>query len=300
MSEVKWIQIVTDVFDNRKIKQIERMPEGDAIIVVWFKILCLAGKCNKNGMIFFTDEIPYTERMLATEFGMEQPQRFNVLILALRTFEQFKMIEIIDNIFCISSWERYQNIAGLEKIREQNRLRQARYKENKKQLSDNVNSNVSDNTLIAQGNAIEIDKERNKEKYYKNNMQSNRISTLPKVSIEEVDLFFESIWKLYPNKKGRAQVSDAAKRILYGLGFDQLSVAIHRYQEELNKDSWRQAQNGSTFFTRGYLDYLDSNYQSSINKSSKQNYNRFNDFPQRYYTEKDYKEIENKLVNRSL
>jgi predicted phage replisome organizer len=59
MADVKWIKIATEVFDNRKIKQIERMPEGDAIIVVWFKLLCLAGTSNKNGMIFLTDEIPY-------------------------------------------------------------------------------------------------------------------------------------------------------------------------------------------------------------------------------------------------
>jgi predicted phage replisome organizer len=110
MADVQWIKIATQIFDNRKIKQIEKMPEGDAIIVVWFKLLCLAGTSNKNGMIFFTDEIPYTEEMLATEFGMEQQQRFNVLRLALNTFERFKMIEIIDNIFYISSWEKYQNI----------------------------------------------------------------------------------------------------------------------------------------------------------------------------------------------
>jgi predicted phage replisome organizer len=88
------------------------MPEGDAIIVVWFKLLCLAGTSNKNGMIFFTDEIPYTEEMLATEFGMEQQQRFNVLRLALNTFERFKMIEIIDNIFYISSWEKIPEYTG--------------------------------------------------------------------------------------------------------------------------------------------------------------------------------------------
>jgi hypothetical protein len=88
---------------------------------------------------------------------MEQPQRLNVLKLALRTFVQFSMIEIIEDVYSISSWERYQNVAGLDKIREQNRIRQARFKENQKMLSDNVNSNVTDNEEITQGNATEIE-----------------------------------------------------------------------------------------------------------------------------------------------
>jgi predicted phage replisome organizer len=306
MAEVKWIQIVTDIFDNRKIKQIERMPEGDAIIVVWFKILCLAGKCNKNGMMFFTDEIPYTEDMLATEFGMEQPQRFNVLKLAIRTFEQFKMIEIIDDIFCISSWERYQNIAGLEKIREQNRIRQARFKGNKKQLPDNVNSNVTDNAQVTHSNATDIDKEIDINIYNRNIVQSDCTSNPSKASKVDIELLFDSLWKLYPNKKGKGQVSDARKKKLHDIGMDELTRAIERYQAELAKDSWRVAQNGSTFFNSGYVDYLDANYvpsnqihnQAPANKAASQN--KFNQFPQRNYTKQQYADLEKKLLSKGL
>lgn len=63
MAEVKWIKIATEIFDNRKIKQIENLPDGDSIIVIWFKLLCLAGNINDNGMVYFTQEIPYTEQM---------------------------------------------------------------------------------------------------------------------------------------------------------------------------------------------------------------------------------------------
>ena len=304
MSEVKWIQIVTDIFDNRKVKQIERMPEGDAIIVVWFKLLCLAGKCNKNGMMFFTDEIPYTEDMLATEFGMEQPQRFNVLKLALRTFEQFKMIEIIDDIFCISSWERYQNVAGLEKLREQNRTRQARFKANKKQLTDNVNSNVTGNAQLTQSNATDIDIEIDTNIYNKNIVQLDCTSNPSKVSKTEIDLLFDALWRLYPNKKGKGQISDAKKKKLYEIGLDEFTRAIDRYLSELAKDSWRVAQNGSTFFNSGYVDYLDANYspskQSSVPAAKAANQNKFNQFPQRSYTEQDYAALEKSLMNKGL
>ena len=162
MADVKWIKLATQVFDNRKIKQIERMPEGDSIIVVWFKLLCLAGTVNKNGMIYLTEEIPYTEEMLITEFNMEQ--RASTFRLALRTFEQFGMIEIIDNVFYISSWGKYQNVEGLEKIREQTRKRVAKHRHNQKLLDCNVTCNVTCNGDVTHGNATDIDKDIDIEK----------------------------------------------------------------------------------------------------------------------------------------
>ena len=50
MAEVKWIKIVTDVFDDEKTLMIETLPEADSLIVIWFKLLCLAGKQNNSGV----------------------------------------------------------------------------------------------------------------------------------------------------------------------------------------------------------------------------------------------------------
>lgn len=156
MSEVKWIKIVTDVFDNRKIRQIESLPEGDAIIVIWMKLLCLAGKINDSGKIYFTTEIPYTEQMLSSQFM----RPLTTLQLALRTFQQFGMIEVIDDIMQISNWEKYQNVEGLDKIKEQTRQRVARHREKKKLLECNVTCNATE----TQGNATEGDKEEDIER----------------------------------------------------------------------------------------------------------------------------------------
>lgn len=156
MAEIKWIRISTDIFDNRKIKQIEKLPEGDGIIIIWVKLLTLAGQINDNGMIYFTKEIPYTEEMLSTEFN----RPLNLIKLALNTFLKFKMIEIIDNIYHISNWEKYQNADGLEKIREQTRKRVQKYRE-KIKLN---NSNVTETLHVTQCNAIEEDIDKNKNK----------------------------------------------------------------------------------------------------------------------------------------
>lgn len=151
MADVKWIKIVTDIFDNRKIRQIEKMPEGDSIIVIWMKLLCLAADTNDKGYVYFTEEIPYTEQMLATQF--DRP--LSTVQLALRTFQSFKMIDIINDIIHVSSWERYQNADGLEKIRAQTRKRVAEHRARVKALGCNVTGNVTE----THGNAIDIDKD---------------------------------------------------------------------------------------------------------------------------------------------
>ena len=128
MAEVKWIKLMTDVFDNRKIRQIEAMPEGDTIIVIWFKLLTLAAETNDSGLVYFTADLPYTDQLFATQFN----RNLQTVQLALTTFERFGMIEVVDEIIKVSNWERYQNIEGLEKMREQNRLRVAKHREKKK------------------------------------------------------------------------------------------------------------------------------------------------------------------------
>ena len=65
---VKWIKITTDMFSNRKIRQIEVLPDGDALIVIWVRLLLLAGTINDSGRIYLTPEIPSTDQMLAAEF----------------------------------------------------------------------------------------------------------------------------------------------------------------------------------------------------------------------------------------
>ena len=150
MAEIKWIKLATNIFDNRKIRQIEMLPEGDSIIVIWVKLMCLAGVVNDGGLVYFTRDIPYTDEMLATEFN----RPLNIVRLALSTFQQFGMVEIVDNIIHLSSWEKYQSVESMDRIREQTRKRVAAHRERQKMLS---NGNVTSNDTVTQGNAIEED-----------------------------------------------------------------------------------------------------------------------------------------------
>lgn len=157
MADVKWIKVSTDMFDgSRKIKQIEMMPEGDTILVIWLKLLLLAGNVNDGGAIYLTPEIPYTEEMLANE--LRRP--LNTVRMALTIFEKFGMIEIVDDILHLSAWEKYQNVEGMEKIREQTRARVARCRERQRLAA----SNATCNATVTHGNAVEEEGEEDKEK----------------------------------------------------------------------------------------------------------------------------------------
>lgn len=129
MADVKWIKIVTDVFDDEKILMIETMPECDTIIVIWFKLLCLAGKQN-NGGVFQMGQIPYTDEMFAAIFR----RPINTVRLALNTFERFGMIEIIRETVTIPNWGKHQSLDAYEKKKVRDRERIARKRAEQKAL----------------------------------------------------------------------------------------------------------------------------------------------------------------------
>ncbi len=167
MADIKWIKISCDIFNDEAIKLIEQMPDGDAIIVIWLKLLITAGKINDNGYLYFKKEIPYTDEMLSTIFC----RPLNTIRLALRTFENFGMIQIVNEqgIF-ITNWEKYQNIEGMEKIKLQTRERVKKFREKQKLLTCNATCNVTvtDSNAIDKDIEKELDKEINKEEKKKN------------------------------------------------------------------------------------------------------------------------------------
>ena len=156
MAEIKWIKLATGLPDNRKIKQIRRLPDGDTIALMWVFLMCLAGETNDDGMVYFTPEIPFTDEMLADQFSID----INTIRLGLTTFQRFGMIEIVDDIICLPAWERWQSVDKLSEIREQTRKRVAKHREKQKLSAGNVTCNVT----VTQSNATDKDIEEDKEK----------------------------------------------------------------------------------------------------------------------------------------
>ncbi|KXY48870.1 phage replisome organizer N-terminal domain-containing protein [Bacillus sp. FSL M7-1020] len=182
MSEVKWIKLSTSMFEDEKIRLIESMPEADTLLIIWIRLLAQAGKTNASGYIFLSKNIPYSDEMLATLFN----RPITTVRLALQTFQQFGMIEITnDQYICISNWEKHQNVDGLEKIREQNRLRKQKQREKLK-----LEMSRDSHETITQSHAtdIEEDKELDKDKELEiiNTSSSDESDTKVSIPYQEI------------------------------------------------------------------------------------------------------------------
>jgi predicted phage replisome organizer len=166
-SDVKWIKITTDMFDNRKIKHLRRLPDGNNIVLIWVMLLTMAGRCNAGGMIFLTENIAYTPKMLADELGFEE----STVRLALEALEQFNMVVTDAACLRVAGWEEYQNVDGLDKIREQTKQRVAAHRERQKLLAGNVTCNVT----VTHGNATEEESEEDIRIKNKNDISSSTV-----------------------------------------------------------------------------------------------------------------------------
>jgi predicted phage replisome organizer len=171
MGQISWIKLKTEMFSDEKIRLIESMPEADAILIIWIKLLIQAGKSNANGFIFLAENIPFSAEMLATLFN----RPLTVVRLALKTLHDFNMISIDKKgLIYIENWDKHQNIEGMEKVREQNRLRVQQFRNKRKQLNQAENKQLvmGCNVTVTEQNK---NKNENKSKEIKNNYSLENI-----------------------------------------------------------------------------------------------------------------------------
>lgn len=152
MTNLQWLKLSTDFFDNNKIKLLESEKDGDTIIRVWIQLLIIAMKCNYQGRLSLTEDKPMT----VDEFSKIMGKSRKKITKCLEKFEELKMIIIEDNFYKIKNWSKYQSADKLEEIRLQNCLRQQKYRE--KMKSEKEKSNVT----VTQRNTKEEKKIRNK------------------------------------------------------------------------------------------------------------------------------------------
>ena len=182
-SDVKWIRLTTDMFDDEKVKLIEAMPDADTVLIVWVKLLCQAGKTNASGYLYLSSNIPYTDEMLSTIFN----RPLNNVRFALETLERLGMIGKDGNGIYIANWEKHQNIEGLERIKEQTRQRVAKHRAQKKLKECNVTETLRNAPEVE----LELDQEEEKEKRGKSKRFTpptiNEITTYCKERNNDVD-----------------------------------------------------------------------------------------------------------------
>lgn len=269
MGNIKWIKLATEVFDNKKIKQIECLPDGDGIIIIWFKLLCLAGNINDNGIVYFTQDIPYTNQMLSVQFNRPLP----LIQLALETFKRFEMIEIVDDFIHVSNWEKYQNVDKLNELREYNRIAKQKSRAKQKLLQ-----NVNDLSLTSQS-CQGTDKDIEEDKEYIICPNSDDLDDSEQITFDvktsdnviKVNIYeaIEKIYKAYPRKEGKAKGFEHAIGYLKGrkisglgtvkLNHEQIYCAVRDYAMDCSEKGTdkQYIQLFSTFMNKTVVDYVE-------------------------------------------
>lgn len=272
MADVKWIKIATDIFNDEKILLIESLPEADTIITIWFKLLCLAGRQNNSGIFIMNDKIPYTDKMLATIFRRKEAS----VQMALKTFQEFEMIEIVDNVITIPNWDKYQKLDAYEAKKEYDRQYQAKKRLEQKEKLLVVNNRTTDSTMVGI-----LDKEEDKDKeVLKENIIKEKNQPFTSKIPQEVKELFD-----YWNSKGivvhrtiNEKMVQLLKKALDLYGQAQIKQAIENYSIVLNDSiyyfSTRWTIGDFVKQTNALPDFLPEgikwiNYQEYLKKSKK-------------------------------
>ena len=260
MANVKWIKITTDIFDDEKILLIESLPDAYAIIVVWFKLLCLAGKQNNSGVFMMNDKIAYTDKMLATILRMKE----STVTMALKTFEEFGMIEIVDGVITIPNWGKHQNLDQLEERKQYMKNYMQEYRQKQKQISCKVNSKANSKVNV---NSLEEDKEKERDKEEERERERETIDYSKIVNMyNDTCMSFPKITKLSDSRK------KSIKARLNTYNYDDFQTLFNKaeasdFLKGKNNRDW-QANFDWLIKDSNMAKTLDGNYD---NKSSQNN-----------------------------
>lgn len=255
MADIKWIKLSVEMFDDEKIKLLEKMPDGDTLIVIWCKLLTMAGKGNHSGYIMLTEQFAYNDDMLVTVINRPAA----TVRLALNTFQQFGMLEFDTDkqAYSLSNWEKHQSLEGMEKIREQNRLRKAKQREKNKMLelgAPKKELSQDSHVTVTPSHAIELELELEKEKDIKK-----------KPTRQQVDYSteFQEFYSSYPRRKDKAKALKAYESVRKKkVSHEQLMNAVKQYSSEVKLDGREEKYiklPASWLNGESYLDYEEQN-----------------------------------------
>lgn len=156
MYEIQWFKVESNIFSNRKIQIILKLPEGDTYFRVWMQLIALAVECNNKGRLEIGENNPMTIQNFSKIMGKSNKKIEKIL----EKFLELEMLVKEGETFLIKNWDKYQSIEKYQKYQMQSRERQRRFRE--KHKSENEKSNVIQ-TLGNEGEKNTKDLEKIKE-----------------------------------------------------------------------------------------------------------------------------------------
>ena len=138
---MQWIKVFTDIFANSKIQLLLKERDGDTFFRVWIQLLTIAGQCMQDGKLMISENSPMTIQNLAKIMNKSSTKMENILNKLIH----LEMLIYQENTYIIKNWYKYQSIGKYERVLEQNRIRQKRFRDKKKE-ENNVTQMLSNGT----------------------------------------------------------------------------------------------------------------------------------------------------------
>lgn len=161
-----WLKLRRDFFKRHDVSIIEDMDNGKDYLIFYLKLLCES--IDHDGNLRFSNEIPYTDKMLASV----TKTNVDIVRSALKIFTELDMIEVReDKTIYMTELPKMlgSEVASAERVR----AFRARQKEKEALLG---NANVTPTKqLVTQEKELDkdIEKELSKKEYIKNNIYIN-------------------------------------------------------------------------------------------------------------------------------
>lgn len=129
-----WIKLKVGMFDGDSFHRIRAAQNGskafrDKLTAVWFELIDLAGRGNCGGVFVNSRGEPYSSISDIAAMIDRKPKE---LAACMEFFIADGMITAENDVYSLTHWSDYQNAAELDRLREQNRIRQANYRARKK------------------------------------------------------------------------------------------------------------------------------------------------------------------------
>lgn len=134
MAGAEWFKVYADTFDNRKVKALRSLT-GDAGLVLWFRLLCLAAQINDDGRLYLVEGSRVEDNDLAIMTG----EPLQVIRAARPVMERLHLLERDEaGALVVSGWVSRQCVDKLAEMRRMNAERVRRHREKRAQEAADV------------------------------------------------------------------------------------------------------------------------------------------------------------------
>jgi predicted phage replisome organizer len=154
---ISWIKLDINILDDAKIKIIRSHPDGNAIVVLWIGLLCLAMKSQRPGLIEISNALPYTLDDLSHLFNIDK----KTCELGLHLFKKYKMVDLLeDGAIEVINFSKHQRLEDIEHKRELTKLRVDKFRAKQRQC----NALLTHNSVTVTPTDLDLDLDLDKDK----------------------------------------------------------------------------------------------------------------------------------------